>query len=46
MIISNILATDMKEHFDMIKAFRIFLDQPNEQITTEEQGIIIKIIKY
>ena len=46
MIISNILATDMKEHFDMIKAYEIFLEKSKSTIVTEEQSILIRIIKF
>ena len=45
MIISNILATDMKEHFDMIKAFKLFLEQSDQKVATEEQSIIITTTK-
>ena len=41
MIISNILATDMKEHFDMIKAYEVFLEKSKNTIVTEEQSILI-----
>lgn len=43
MIISNILATDMKEHFDMMKTFRD-LNTRTKEVTDDNFSLIIDII--